>query len=102
MGKLREMRVGVTGFEPATSWSRTKRSSQAEPHPESRQYLTEIPENGKGEPVELAAQAHKPTSQKHRDGTGSRRARRSTMIDLTQADPTGFAPARSKKPLAWP
>src|SRR5689334_5867100 len=25
--------VGVTGFEPATSWSRTKRSSQAEPHP---------------------------------------------------------------------
>src|SRR5688572_1647873 len=26
--------VGVTGFEPATSWSRTKRSSQAEPHPE--------------------------------------------------------------------
>ena len=26
--------VGVTGFEPATSWSRTRRSSQAEPHPE--------------------------------------------------------------------
>ena len=26
--------VGVTGFEPATSWSRTKRSSQAEPHPD--------------------------------------------------------------------
>src|SRR5262245_31067396 len=25
--------IGVTGFEPATSWSRTKRSSQAEPHP---------------------------------------------------------------------
>ena len=24
---------GATGFEPATSWSRTKRSSQAEPHP---------------------------------------------------------------------
>ena len=26
--------VGVIGFEPTTSWSRTKRSSQAEPHPE--------------------------------------------------------------------
>ena len=30
--------VGVTGFEPATSWSQTRRSSQAEPHPE--RYLT--------------------------------------------------------------
>ena len=27
--------VGVTGFEPATSWSQTRRSSQAEPHPVS-------------------------------------------------------------------
>ena len=27
-------KVGVTGFEPATSWSQTRRSSQAEPHPE--------------------------------------------------------------------
>ena len=27
------IRVGVTGFEPATSWSQIKRSSQAEPHP---------------------------------------------------------------------
>ena len=27
--------VGVTGFEPATSWSQTRRSSQAEPHPAS-------------------------------------------------------------------
>ena len=27
--------VGVTGFEPATSWSQTRRSSQAEPHPEA-------------------------------------------------------------------
>ena len=27
--------VGVTGFEPATSWSQTRRSSQAEPHPDS-------------------------------------------------------------------
>ena len=26
-------KVGVTGFEPATSWSQIKRSSQAEPHP---------------------------------------------------------------------
>ena len=26
--------VGATGFEPATSWSRTKRSSQAELRPE--------------------------------------------------------------------
>ena len=26
--------VGVTGFEPATSASRTQRSSQAEPHPD--------------------------------------------------------------------
>jgi hypothetical protein len=30
---LKRRIVGVTGFEPATSWSRTKRSSQAEPHP---------------------------------------------------------------------
>ena len=27
------MEVGVTGFEPAASWSQTRRSSQAEPHP---------------------------------------------------------------------
>ena len=27
--------IGVTGFEPATSWSQTRRSSQAEPHPVS-------------------------------------------------------------------
>ena len=27
--------IGVTGFEPATSWSQIKRSSQAEPHPVS-------------------------------------------------------------------
>ena len=27
------IRIGVTGFEPATSWSQTRRSSQAEPHP---------------------------------------------------------------------
>ena len=35
-GFLTFPKVGVTGFEPATSWSRTKRSSQTEPHPESR------------------------------------------------------------------
>ena len=28
--------IGVTGFEPATSWSQTRRSSQAEPHPVNR------------------------------------------------------------------
>ena len=28
--------IGVTGFEPAASWSQTRRSSQAEPHPVSR------------------------------------------------------------------
>ena len=26
--------VGVTGFEPATPWSQTRCSSQAEPHPD--------------------------------------------------------------------
>ena len=31
--------IGVTGFEPATSWSQTRRSSQAEPHPESGIYV---------------------------------------------------------------
>ena len=30
VGKL----VGASGFEPPTSWSRTRRSSQAEPRPE--------------------------------------------------------------------
>jgi tRNA dimethylallyltransferase len=34
IGKYYREKVGVTGFEPATSWSRTKRSSRAEPHPE--------------------------------------------------------------------
>src|SRR5262245_33543506 len=47
--------VGVTGFEPATSWSRTKRSSQAEPHPE------------------IAPLAYRPAPFRHRGikGTGS-------------------------------
>ena len=31
---LKMVLVGVTGFEPATSWSQTKRSSQAELRPE--------------------------------------------------------------------
>ena len=30
----RQKMVGATGFEPATSWSRTKRSSQTEPRPD--------------------------------------------------------------------
>ena len=31
--------IGVTGFEPATSWSQTRRSSQAEPHPDTSDIL---------------------------------------------------------------
>ena len=31
--------VGVRGFEPPTSWSRTKRSNRAEPHPEQITFL---------------------------------------------------------------
>ena len=31
--------IGVTGFEPATSWSQTRRSSQAEPHPDIHFFL---------------------------------------------------------------
>ena len=31
--------VGVTGFEPAASWSQIKRSSQAEPHPVSGYFV---------------------------------------------------------------
>src|SRR5699024_1306287 len=30
--------IGVTGFEPATSCSQTRRSSQAEPHPDIQLY----------------------------------------------------------------
>ena len=32
---LAHNQIGVTGLEPATSWSQTRRSSQAEPHPVS-------------------------------------------------------------------
>ena len=35
--------IGVTGFEPATSWSQTRRSSQTEPHPET--WNAAIPHN---------------------------------------------------------
>ena len=35
-------KVGVTGFEPATSWSQTRRSSQAEPHPDIHFYFTSL------------------------------------------------------------
>ena len=31
---VNQKKIGVTGFEPATSWSQTRRSSQAEPHPD--------------------------------------------------------------------
>ena len=33
--------IGVTGFEPATSWSQTRRSSQAEPHPGDQSQMQE-------------------------------------------------------------
>src|SRR5262245_34577739 len=39
-----EVLIGATGFEPATSWSQTTRSSQAELRPESPHYL--IPRRG--------------------------------------------------------
>src|SRR6185312_2192326 len=35
--------VGASGFEPPTSWSRTRRSSQAEPRPEGETAGTEDP-----------------------------------------------------------
>ena len=38
-------RVGMTGFEPATSWSQTRRSSQAELHPEESDSLGAAPRN---------------------------------------------------------
>src|SRR5258708_21674773 len=34
MSPVKEL-VGASGFEPPTSWSRTRRSSQAEPRPET-------------------------------------------------------------------
>ena len=39
---FKEKLVGASGFEPPTSWSRTRRSSQAEPRPEGWNYLTMI------------------------------------------------------------
>ena len=38
------MQIGVTGFEPAASWSQTRRSSQAEPHPEGNRYPPRHPD----------------------------------------------------------
>ena len=35
-------KVGVTGFEPATSWSQTRRSSQTEPHPVLFSFLCHV------------------------------------------------------------
>ena len=35
--------VGASGFEPPTSWSRTRRSSQAEPRPDNRRKQQEAP-----------------------------------------------------------
>ena len=35
--------VGASGFEPPTSWSRTRRSSQAEPRPEFDRWNTLVP-----------------------------------------------------------
>ena len=32
--------IGVTGFEPAASWSQTRRSSQAEPHPDGVSFVS--------------------------------------------------------------
>ncbi len=44
--------VGMTGFEPATSWSRTKRSSQAELHPvcgrDDRKLVCSVNGSGRG------------------------------------------------------
>ncbi len=31
--------VGASGFEPPTSWSRTRRSSQAEPRPDEKKQV---------------------------------------------------------------
>ncbi len=31
---INQVFVGVRGFEPPASWSRTRRSNRAEPHPE--------------------------------------------------------------------
>ena len=36
--------VGVTGFEPATPWSQTRCSSQAEPHPDISSRVSRLPE----------------------------------------------------------
>jgi hypothetical protein len=37
---LKRRMVGARGFEPPTSWSRTRRSSQAEPRPDGGELLS--------------------------------------------------------------
>jgi hypothetical protein len=45
--------VGANGFEPSTSWSRTRRSSQAEPRPDC--YGTNLVTSGRSlVPIDLA------------------------------------------------
>jgi hypothetical protein len=41
-GKLLRELVGASGFEPPTSWSRTRRSSLAEPRPEKSATATTV------------------------------------------------------------
>ena len=36
--QVNKLQVGMTGFEPAASWSQTRRSSQTEPHPDVLQH----------------------------------------------------------------
>ena len=38
-----KFKIGVTGFEPAASWSQTRRSSQAEPHPDEQNHYIMVP-----------------------------------------------------------
>jgi hypothetical protein len=40
---LMKRMVGASGFEPPTSWSRTRRSSQAEPRPEVKAQIEGFP-----------------------------------------------------------
>jgi hypothetical protein len=59
--------VGANGFEPSTSWSRTRRSSQAEPRPDC--YGTNLVISGRslvpidlaGKPARSAELSHAPT-----------------------------------------
>ena len=59
--------VGANGFEPSTSWSRTRRSSQAEPRPDcygtnlviSKRSL--VPLDLADKPIRSAGLSHAPT-----------------------------------------